>query len=635
MESRRLKPLKGTETYNIFHIFNGILKRIPARRRALAWIILCGLIFTAILETVVIGMTAFFVAVLADPASASTSRLFSLLNIQPLLRMMNTPGSLALAVGVLMLGLVIAKNTAKAMVNYSYQRFSGYVASYIGGRVLDLLMAAPYEWHLNKNSADLALGVFWRQFVGKVVNAVLEILSDGFIVAVILIMLLVMEPVISAVVIVILGGCAAAIFLIVKRYLDRTLKKLKDYRQTINKEVTQAMHGIKDVRVFGREPFFRSRYTGKAYTEARIEARQLFLAYVPEWLLEIAGFFILIFMVFILFTFMTRSGADVTGTVALFAVSFFRILPSMNRIVRRSAQARNFIPFAQNCLNYLDELESIAAARKPQPQGTVSPLPFEKSIDARGLCFRYEKSANDVLKDVSFPVPKGQTIGIIGTSGAGKSTLADIIIGLLSPKTGRISVDEVPLHSGNFSIWRQHIGYVPQTPYMCDGTLAENIAFGIDQKQIDRKRIQDCCKMAALQELVKELPDGIDSLIGERGAKLSGGQRQRVAIARALYNSPDILIFDEATSSLDQQNEQAILHTIYGFKGKQTMVIIAHRLSTVENCDHIIWLEHGRVRRIGTPDDILPEYRREMTTNLTDQPAVKTPLRRTGAPEPI
>ena len=205
---------------------------------------------------------------------------------------------------------------------------------------------------------------------------------------------------------------------------------------------------------------------------------------------------------------------------------------------------------------------------------------------------------------------------MIGRSGAGKSTLADILIGLIIPTSGMIMIDNIPLDDHNSPLWMSQIGYVPQSACLLDATIAENVAFGLKDKEINTERVLKVCRMAAIEGLLNELQEGINTPIGERGVKLSGGQQQRIAIARALYNSPEVMIFDEATSSLDYKNEKDIQQTIYNLKGKLTMIIIAHRLSTVEECDEIIWLENGSIRKIGRPEEVLSEYQSEMNTDI-------------------
>ena len=245
---------------------------------------------------------------------------------------------------------------------------------------------------------------------------------------------------------------------------------------------------------------------------------------------------------------------------------------------------------------------------KPTHDRITSNVAFSQDIEFKNVSFAYEGTAVDVLRDLSFRIKRGKTIGIVGVSGSGKSTLIELITGLFNPSKGCILVDGEILNTDKLPGWLGLIGYVPQSPYIYDGTLAENVAFGNHGVEIDYDQVKECCRMAAMQDFMDDMSHGLNSYIGERGVKLSGGQQQRVAIARALYNGPEIMIFDEATSSLDTKSEKAIQQTIYSFKGKQTLIIIAHRLSTVVDCDSLIWLEKGSIKMIGTPADVLALY---------------------------
>jgi ABC-type multidrug transport system fused ATPase/permease subunit len=278
----------------------------------------------------------------------------------------------------------------------------------------------------------------------------------------------------------------------------------------------------------------------------------------------------------------------------------------VNQILRSITTARNALPYISNQIEYFTLIEADKSIK--QDTTLQQPLDFSKTIKFNNVGFSYQDNTREVIHDLSFEIEKGQTIGIIGISGAGKSTLVDLLIGLLSPVKGTISIDDQVLTSELLSKWLKITGYVSQSPYIYDGTLAENIAFGMDQADIDREQVRKCCSMASMDDFIHDLPDNIDSSIGERGIKLSGGQQQRVAIARALYSRPDIMIFDEATSSLDTKSEKAIQKTIYSFKGRQTLIIIAHRLTTVEDCDKVIWLEKGRIKMIGKPEKVLKVY---------------------------
>jgi ABC-type multidrug transport system fused ATPase/permease subunit len=300
--------------------------------------------------------------------------------------------------------------------------------------------------------------------------------------------------------------------------------------------------------------------------------------------------------------------ATITGTIALLAVTAWRALPALNRVIKSFTQIRRAMPYIHSVMDSfraIEEQEEKLALDASRTHGRR--VAFARAVSFDRVSFSYQGSNRPVLQEVSFAIEKGQTVGIIGTSGAGKSTLVDLFIGLLEPTSGSICIDGVPLINALQQGWIDHIGYVPQAPYIYDGTLAENVAFGLPAEEMDRERVSACCRMAAM-EFLESFPQGIDTPIGERGVRLSGGQMQRVAIARALYYRPEVLVFDEATSSLDTASEKAIQKTMYSFKGSQTLLIIAHRLSTVEDCDLILWLEQGRVRMIGGSQEVLAAY---------------------------
>jgi ABC-type multidrug transport system fused ATPase/permease subunit len=432
-------------------------------------------------------------------------------------------------------------------------------------------------------------------------------LSAAIVVLAMLTVLMIVEPTVSIAVIFVVGLVAYLILRNVREVLDRIAKRCEVLGKSINRYVTRALHGVKDVKVYGKEDFFVSDYNKEAYRLAHLEALKQLITRAPTWFLEVTGFGLLTLAICLLLLMTDASSAKITGTLALFVVTAWRVLPAMNRILGGLTQLRALLPYVYNGFRYLHEIDE-------QPNDKIEnripekKLTFKQHLRLERVSFRYQTDQNEILKNVSFSVQKGQTIGIIGHSGAGKSTLVDVIIGLLPPTKGNVFIDSTVLTAANRQYWTYNIGYVSQTPYIYDGTIAENIAFGMKNEKIDRKRVLECCDLAAMDDFLKNTPNGIDTRIGERGVKLSGGQRQRVAIARALYNQPDVLIFDEATSSLDTETEKAIQKTIYSLKGKKTLIIIAHRLSTVEDCDTIAWLENGFIKHIGEPEEVLSRY---------------------------
>jgi ABC-type multidrug transport system fused ATPase/permease subunit len=599
---------------NSFKTFRVVLKHLPSKSKKQLWLLFLGMVVLAGLETAGAGAMALFASAIADPEKVlRSSYIFRLNDIIKCQALTHVQGMLVF-LSITVVGIITLNNIARGLVTYFSGLFGSTMSSYLGEKLLSCFLYLPYEWHLSKNSADLALAINWRVHFIYFINSNLNVASSCLVMLVLLGSVFFIAPIISLSVAVVIGSCFYLIFGQISRHIDKTAGQLKYYRQSINKQAHKSLHGIKDAKVYNLEEIFIEDYRSQAYTEARFRAIQQTLSQLPSWFIEIVGIAMLSSSVCILYILLESSTVRTTGVIALLAVTAWRVLPAARRIMSSLAEIRASMPFIHNILNYLTEFEN-AGVNKMYGQNTMNEFGFKQGITLENITFSY-KDANDyALTDVNFTIAKGDTIGIVGVSGAGKSTLIDMIIGLLSPTSGKIKIDGKDLTPQMTAAWMHKIGYVPQAPYLCDGTLAENVAFGLKGDSVDRDHVLECCKMAAIEDFLWELPNGIDTLIGERGVKLSGGQRQRVAIARALYHKPEILIFDEATSSLDTKSEKAIQKTIYDFKGKQTLIIIAHRLSTVEGCDVLVWLEKGKVKKNGPPFEILDQYREKMQTD--------------------
>lgn len=592
-----------------FQAFKWIFKRLPTRRVKQFWLLVIGMSVVALLETSALAAIAFFASVVADPEAVLDSKYINMLKEYLDSGFLFTIQGLIVGTGIVMIILVIAKNIVKGFVLYWVTRFGATLEVHFGGILLGGFLNMNYEWHLSRNSADLVMAMNWRVYFGRsFILPILKLFNDLLMVIVMLLALLIVQPMISLIVLIVLGGTSAFIYGNIRRRLDRIASIARDYDLAINKEVTMAIHGIKDVKVSKKESKFEKKFTDDAIPLARIFGIQRFLSESPVFVLETAGFIMLAVSIWLMMFFSGSSTAVITGTIALLAITAWRILPAVSRILGSISQLRNSLPFIISQIKYVNQIENIATSSEPVKKPVMSAPIFENSIKFENVSFSYEGTEIEALRDLDFVIEKGETIGIIGTSGAGKSTLVELITGLFTPSKGRILIDGKVLNKDLLPDWLGLIGYVPQSPYIYDGTLAENVAFGSQGDEIDRDRVIECCNMASMQDFMGNMPNGIDSFIGERGVKLSGGQQQRVAIARALYDGPEIMIFDEATSSLDTRSEKAIQKTIYSFKGKQTLIVIAHRLSTVVGCDYLIWLEKGIVKMIRKPDEVLADY---------------------------
>ena len=363
-------------------------------------------------------------------------------------------------------------------------------------------------------------------------------------------------------------------------------------RQNIDKDVSkitlEGLTGIKTIKVLGRVTYFFSIFSQKMGARARIVSTQTTLSQLPRFFMELIT--ILGLMMFIFF--MLSSQKDVSQIITIlgvFVAATFRMIPSISKII----SALQVLKYYNVSLNIIyDEMK----IENKEEQGEEEDLIFLKEIVVNNVSFRYKETLPDVLKKLNFVIKKGETIGFKGTSGSGKSTLADVIIGLYHPTQGEVTVDSKDIHK-NVRTWQNKIGYVSQDIFLTDDSILKNVAFGISDEKINIKAVNEALDLAQLREFVDTLKEGAETIVGERGVQLSGGQRQRIGIARALYHQPEILILDEATASLDMATEESVMKSIDALKGQKTMLIIAHRLSTLKGCDIIYEIENGEIKQ--------------------------------------
>ncbi|MDC0916613.1 ABC transporter ATP-binding protein [Flavobacteriaceae bacterium] len=379
-------------------------------------------------------------------------------------------------------------------------------------------------------------------------------------------------------------------------YFHVTKKKIKSWgleRQRIDKNLTkiamESLSGIKDVKLLVKESFFDKQYLKNIYKRVRVSSYHQTFTQLPRIYLELLTVIGLILFIQLMF-YKGSSTTQVMTTLGVFVAATFRMIPSINRIL----SALQNLKYSSASVDIIfDEFKDQKI--KIEEEEKLTPFKFQNSITIENLSFRYKKE--NVLKQINFKINKGETVGIIGPSGSGKSTLVDLINGLLIPSEGVIKVDEENiLFKGKD--WKQHIGYVGQEIFLLDETILANIGFGIGKKDIDYEKVKYALKTAQLNSFVDDLEEGINTKVGERGIQLSGGQKQRIGIARALYHKPEILIFDEATASLDSKTEKELIKSIYNLKGKKTIIMVAHRLTTLKNCDKIFEIKNGKLRPI-------------------------------------
>ncbi|TAN77876.1 MAG: ABC transporter ATP-binding protein, partial [Magnetospirillum sp.] len=457
-------------------------------------------------------------------------------------------------------------------------------------RLIEGYMRAPYAMYFSRNSAELIrnLNRSCNDVFGLLqasINLAFEIVIALFLTA----GLIYIQPLATVVVIGLLALVMGSVALSVRRVLERLGAQTQNSQTAILKTAQEAFAAAKEAKVLGKEDYFVKQYAEHRMEGMRIQLWGVTILDIPRLVGEVAMVGCVVVTIGVVFLFARSDSVNMAQLLGLFGYVGLRLLPASSRIVYNLGFIRHFRPaidmvypdFKRYCIE-----ASAAQAVKARD------LPFSRALEVREVSYTYPGTASPVLRNVNLTVPKGAAIGIIGSTGAGKSTLIDLILGLLPVDSGRILLDGVDITEDPRPLQRK-IGYVPQSICLLDGTLRRNIAFGVPDDEIDEERVDQALRMASLHGFVAELPDGLDTVIGERGVRLSGGQRQRVGIARALYPQPELVVFDEATSALDSETEKEVTAAIDQLIGQRTLIVIAHRLSTLRNCTDLIVIKDG------------------------------------------
>lgn len=508
--------------------------------------------------------------------------------------------SLILWAMFLLLSVYIVKNTFIALLAWFQIRFIFGVKARLSQTLFNLYLHQPYTFHLQRNSAQLIRNTFTE--IGTVVGAGLQpglfLLTEGLVVLGITILLLNVEPV-GIIVMISLLSMAGWLFYRLTRKKLLKWGEAKQYHEGMRiQHLQQGLGGVKDIKVLGREAEFLDEYRRHNYGSTDVLQKQSMLQQIPRLFIEVLAIFGLTILALIMQG-KGKSAIEILPVLGVFMAAAIRLMPSANRILNAVQQLKFGLPV----INTLHKELNLFSNSETRSKAGES-FNFEHKISLDNIVFTYPGSADPVLKNISLSFEKGRSVGFVGGSGAGKSTLVDIILGLIKPDQGEIYIDTVNVNK-SLREWQDLIGYVPQDIYLTDDTLKRNIAFGLPNEAIDDEAVNNAIRMSQLESFIYELPAGCDTLVGERGIRLSGGQRQRIGIARALYHNPPVLVLDEATSSLDIKTEKDVMQSIKALRGDKTIVIIAHRLSTVEHCDLLVKLENGRIIKTGTYKEVI------------------------------
>ena len=553
--------------------------------------LLCMMVISGALETVTVLMVMTVVELIINPATLEQGDTYKM--ICEILNLNGTVQFSVLAI-LFLIFLYVGKSVFQFVFQRSLYRFVYSNQFKTAANLMKSFVKKDYEYYLNAETS-----VIQRSITADVSNmyaliqSVLQIASEVVVALFLVVALAMKDPVMTIIIGVLLVVTLVVIKNIIKPIMNRTGKENQDYGASMFSWIAQTIQGIKDIKVAGKEQYFINEYckVGEGYVKA-MERFSLFNN-TPKLLIETVCMAGLLGYILVLIV----TGSNVSGMISLFAafgIAAMRLLPAASRINNQMTSMAFNEPFFFNVSDNLVEETNEENTDISYAVVAKDKLPVTKAVNLEDITYHYPNSDKLIFNHASVSFPIGKSIGVVGASGAGKTTIIDILLGLLKLETGKVKADEADIQE-HYREWLANVGYIPQMIFLLDADIRKNVAFGVPEEEIDDKRLWYALKEAQLDEFVKTLPEGVNTGIGERGIRLSGGQRQRIGIARALYNDPEVLILDEATSALDNDTEAAIMESINRLHGKKTLIIIAHRLQTIEKCDMVFRVEDGAI----------------------------------------
>jgi len=582
-------------------IFRKVLFLLTNYQQKRAFILLLMLTAVALIEMIGIASILPFVTVLTNPSLIETN---SILN--RMFQISNNFGvesnlEFLFVLGVVVFAFLIISITFKVLALYFQVKFIQNLQHDIAKRLVVKYLSQSYSWFLSRHSADFAKTILSEvdNVLGSVVAPLIELIAKSLITIAIFVLLLAIDIKTSLIVSFLLGCSYGIIYKISSGYISKLGKDRLEKNQQLFTSISDAFGALKEIKVGGLEQVYVKRFSDPAQTIAKNNAYSTIVRDLPRYVLEAMAFGGIILLILYL---MIQKGSfnNALPIISLYAFAGYRLMPALQQIY---ASFSKFAFIGPSLDKIYDDFKSLKSSETKYPNKTIE---FNKIINLKNINFTYPNMSQTALKNLSLSIPANSTVGFVGATGSGKTTTVDIILGLLEAQKGNLIVDDNIITNQNINSWQRYIGYVPQHIFLSDDTVAANIAFGVDLKYINQEDVEKAAKIANLHEFVTdELPKKYETKIGERGVRLSGGQRQRIGIARALYNKPKLLILDEATSALDNQTEKAVMEAVNNLSKSITIIIIAHRLNTVKNCDKIFLLEKGQLKNEGKFEELI------------------------------
>lgn len=600
----------------MFDSIKKVYKLLPRSDKYKFLFLFLMMIIASFIELLGIGIIPAFIIAIAD-----SDIVFNTPVVGDMLKAagIQTPKALITFSAILLMFIYVAKNVFLILYNYLKVKFVKKRLVILQNRLFKAYLTAPYTFYLNQNSSVLLRNV--TSEVNKVITGtllpLLEITLHVMMGVFIIGSLLYLEPLITVVTMIVMAGGGGLFLKITRDKITDAGRQDRRARASMNKVVLQGLGAFKDTRVLKREKMFLDQYDKYAFQSIRANIYKSLVGSFPKAIIEL----LLVLGILSITLIMVWEGRDfaiIIPILALFGVAGVKLMPIFANIIKVSNDLRYNAASVQVVYKDLKFLEKRFSGFKKELLDDAQRLELKNVIELKNVSFNYPENDEKVVRNVSLTIPKGSAVAFVGPSGAGKTTIVDIILGLLEPESGTVKVDGVDIRD-NIHGWMSNIGYIPQSIYLLDDRIFRNIAFGIPDDEIDEHKLNSALDAAQLKELVEKIPMGLKTRIGERGVRLSGGQQQRIGIARALYNNPQVLIMDEATSALDNITEKVVIESIDRLRGDRTIIMIAHRLTTVKNCDMIYMMQDGSVINQGTYDELITNSKEFRKMSLIEE----------------
>jgi ABC-type multidrug transport system fused ATPase/permease subunit len=579
-----------------------ILSLLNKREKRQLVFVFFAMLIMGFMEVVGVGSITPFMSIISDPEIIETNRY---LNWAFELFRFETHMDFIFAFGLAVIIFLAINNAARAGISFIIRYYSGKRLHSVSMRLMERYLRQPYIYFLNVNTSDISKNILSEvsTFINKVLIISLQLVTNAIVALAIIALLVAINPLIALAISLILTAAYVLIFTFIRKYLSR----MGDERARVNslkyKFVSEAFGGIKDVKLLGREGVFLRLFSKPSLKFAMNDAVSEVVGESPKFIMETLAFGGILGLILI----MLGTGdqvEDFLPLITVYAFGGYRLLPALQKVFSAITKIRYNLPIVE--ILHHDYYSLPETGEKPESQRRPEALSFTRTIELENIRFRYPNTEEDVIKNQSLSIRANTSVGFVGPTGCGKTTTIDIILGLLEAQSGSLRVDSREITAKNRSNWQANLGYVPQSIFLVDDSIRKNIAFGIAENEIDEESVIKAAQVANLHDFImNDLDRGYETMVGERGVRLSGGQKQRIGIARAVYHDPSVLILDEATSALDGLTENAIMDAIHNLSHKKTILMIAHRLTTVRECDEIFIMEKGVIVDRGTYDELI------------------------------